>query len=377
MSAASPTSVTVLTPAGRSAVAVIEVRGPGAVSAVDACFRPAAGRSLEHGRLNAIRFGRWLSEAGEEVVVCRREDQVVEVHCHGGAAAIRAAVESLVTRGCVALPWAQSARTQERSVAQMAADLALRQAKTERTAVILLDQASGALEAGLRAAAGELAAGESATLDNMLRWAEFGPRVATGWRVVLAGAPNVGKSSLINAMLGFARSIVYDQPGTTRDVVTAQAAVEGWPVEFSDTAGIRASEDEIESAGAELAREAALGADLVLDVRDATRGPSDPGALGGLALKNRLVVWNKVDLIADQSKFAGIATSATQGAGIPELLQQIAHSIAPVIPSRGQAVPISNNLLVALRDAEHLRKQGALSDAKQRLMALLAPGLAE
>ena len=74
------------------------------------------------------------------------------------------------------------------------------------------------------------------------------------WKVVLAGAPNVGKSSLINALLGYDRAIVHDTPGTTCDVVTASAAFGGWAVELADTAGLRATIDPLETHGVCLVR---------------------------------------------------------------------------------------------------------------------------
>ena len=90
------------------------------------------------------------------------------------------------------------------------------------------------------------------------------------WRVVIAGPPNVGKSSLINAMAGYERAIVSPLPGTTRDVVTLTTAIDGWPVQLADTAGLRASDDELESAGVKLAGAALAAADLVILVCDAT-----------------------------------------------------------------------------------------------------------
>src|SRR5690606_16577637 len=79
--------------------------------------------------------------------------------------------------------------------------------------------------------------------------APLGLHLTRPWHVALAGAPNVGKSSLLNAVLGYGRAIVFDQPGTTRDVLDAVTAIDGWPVRLTDGAGLRESVDALEAAG--------------------------------------------------------------------------------------------------------------------------------
>ncbi len=141
------------TAAGRSAVAVVRVAGPRALRAVGECFLPAGRQPLAESPAGVIRFGRWLTPEGEEVVVCRRksghsggDSQVVEIHCHGGTAAVAAVMRSLVERGCHEEPWTRSIERSAPSRVTAEAQVALRQAITERTAAILLDQAEGALE---------------------------------------------------------------------------------------------------------------------------------------------------------------------------------------------------------------------------------------
>ncbi|MBC8876190.1 MAG: 50S ribosome-binding GTPase [Planctomycetes bacterium] len=154
------------------------------------------------------------------------------------------------------------------------ARIALAAARTERTAAILLAQYRGALEAELTAIVALLENEETDAAADRLRrlerYADFGKHLTTPWRVVLTGHANVGKSSLINAILGYERSIVFEQPGTTRDVVTATTAIDGWPVELADTAGLREGGDAVESAGVRLARERLAAADVVVAVFDRT-----------------------------------------------------------------------------------------------------------
>ena len=107
-------------------------------------------------------------------------------------------------------------------------------------------------------------------IDDLLAHAATGLHLVRPWQVVVAGRPNVGKSSLINAIAGYQRAIVHSLPGTTRDIVSVQTALDGWPVEISDTAGLRRGSDPIEQAGIELAIDKIAAADLVVLVFDAS-----------------------------------------------------------------------------------------------------------
>ena len=116
--------------------------------------------------------------------------------------------------------------------------------------------------------------------------------------MVLAGRTNVGKSSLLNALAGHGRAIVHHVPGTTRDAVTVATAIDGWPVELCDTAGLRPPDDAVERAGIELARERLAEADLVVLVADRSR----PWSAEDQALRDQwpgaVLVHNKCDLPA-------------------------------------------------------------------------------
>jgi tRNA modification GTPase len=213
----------------------------------------------------------------------------------------------------------------------------------------------------------------AAAIDQLLAHASLGLHLTRPWKVVLAGAPNAGKSSLVNALVGYERSIVYAQPGTTRDAVGVETAVAGWPVRLVDTAGLRESTDPVERAGVAIARRQIAQADLTILVYDA----ADPrsiaasvtaaGATGdgqaadadpSLRLSDALLVANKIDLVAkgQRDALAGLPTSALAGDGIAGLLRAIGRRLVPAPPDRGAAVPFTTEQVDALRCArEHLR----------------------
>jgi tRNA modification GTPase len=223
--------------------------------------------------------------------------------------------------------------------------MALAEAPTARTAGILLDQYHGALAAAIRTALAAATAGDwrsaASTLDAVLAYRAVGLHLTTPWRVVLAGRPNVGKSSLLNALIGFQRAIVCDVPGTTRDVVTATTAIDGWPLQLADTAGLRATRDAVESAGVERATSAIIDADLVLLVDDSIDGPEAAAPNAKAVLR----VLNKIDLLPplaqDNSKRWDNCTSAITGTGVGELVAAIVSTLVPSPPPAGAAVPFT------------------------------------
>ena len=176
-----------------------------------------------------------------------------------------------------------------------------------------------------------------------MRFAALGRHLTTPWRVVIAGAPNVGKSSLLNALAGYQRSIVAPTPGTTRDLVTLRLAIDGWPVEFVDTAGVRDTEERLEGQGVEQARAMAATADLCLWVLDASAPPVLPDQLGPQV---RLLV-NKVDLPPAWNRGevdGAVGVSATTGVGLANLCEQISRWLVPEPPLPGVAMPFTSKL---------------------------------
>lgn len=378
-------SVRVLTPPGRAAIAVVEVAGPEAASIVDRWFMAVNGKAASEQPVNAIRFGTWIAARdgqpdetvpGEELIVVRTAAERIEVHCHGGVAAVAAVRAALLTHGAVEIS--------ETSLLEDAR-VALSLATTERVAGVLLDQAGGALDATLLDIVQLINAGQTEAacqrVTALLQRERLGRRLTTPWRVVLAGPPNVGKSSLINALVGYDRVLVYDQPGTTRDVVTAATAVGGWPVTFADTAGVRDTTDPLEAAGVQLTRQTLGTADIVVVVREAAT--LDAAEL--TATRDRMLndapedavtvdVASKVDLLPTDVVMPDgiIATNAPAGVGIDTLLTAIEQAMAVSVPPVGTAVPFRPEHFDALRATLALLKSGAASEATASLQALLA-----
>ncbi len=363
--------VCVLTPQGRGAVAVVAIEGDSAVGAVDRYFQAANGRALAEQSMGRIVYGHWGGADGEDLVVSRREETRIEVHCHGGNSSSAAIVADLVAAGCVEIDSGEWVVVQHDCPITAAAHLALAKATTTRTARILLDQYHGALRREMQTIDLALERGETAEarsrLQSLLDRAALGRHLTKPWQVVIAGEPNVGKSSLINALVGYERAIVFDQPGTTRDVVSSTTAIDGWPVQLSDTAGLHEATDAIETAGIELARQRAAAADLVVWVLDATARAGDSwnqaqqqAQAVGVALNREQtqLVINKTDLAKPSSEqtLSSIGTCAVSGAGTDKLLNAISNRLVPTVPPPGEAVPFTEEQIELV--AEKFRETG-------------------
>lgn len=373
----------VLTPTGRGAVAVVAVAGSRATDAVAYYFRANNVRSLTEQRIASIVYGRWNSD-GEDLVVCRRAADLLEIHCHGGSQSVAAIAADLTAQGCEQIPWQDWLARQDDDALKVEAQIALAQAVSPRTALILLEQFHGALRLELEAIRDLLVKGDSTAeqrLAALLATAELGMHLTRPWQVVIAGRPNVGKSSLINALVGYRRAIVFDQPGTTRDVVTAATVIDGWPVVLSDTAGLHEAGDAIETAGIELAKQRLKDADLVVWVFDASETSAlsyqdliaqEVDSLGLQLPEKQLLVLNKIDRISDPNLPGDlIATSATTGAGIDSLLAAIATALVPEVPASGAAVLFNERQQQGVRMALELCRAGNATGAVGVLAELL------
>jgi tRNA modification GTPase len=373
--------VAIATPPGRGGIGVVRLSGPEALRIAQCLithrdaltprhatltrFRQAAGTrqvaEAPAGLHEAVGLNRSASCVIDQVVATffptpasYTGDDVVELSAHGSPVVLQAIVRAAVAAGArLAEPGEFTMRAFlngriDLTQAEAVADLI--DAATPLQARAAYDQLDGTLTraiAAIDATLFDLVARLEASVDfpdegyhfvepdavavaidslmartaALLTDARRGRLIREGLQVAIVGEPNVGKSSLFNALVGSARAIVTDVPGTTRDLVTEIVDVEGLRVTLVDTAGLRDTQDPIELAGVERSRQALAASDLVLTVVDRSRearvATPSPG----------LLVANKVDLPGLWDSGDAVAVSATTGAGIEELRRRIAAAL--------------------------------------------------
>jgi tRNA modification GTPase len=356
------TFIACLTPPGRAAIATLTVRGPHAWKIVRESFEPLSGQLPSEAESGRFRLGRL---AGAEVVLAVRED-AIELHCHGGAEIVAMLLEVFAERGIQVCSWQEMDRRTSNGPSRSLAQAALVQAPTVRTAAILLDQYHGAFSKALETI---ISSAEKVGFDELTERISLGRHLIHPWQVVIAGAPNVGKSSLVNTLAGFQRSIVASKPGTTRDVVTTLLAIDGWPVELADTAGWRNQADMLEAEGIARAQAAAKEADLCLWLVDG----SSPPVLPELKSPNLRLVINKVDLPAAWTweGVDALQVSAKTGAGLTELCQNLSRWLVPNPPEPGTAVPFTPSICQQIEEIREHFSQGRSVLALEELRGLL------
>lgn len=371
-----------LTAPGPGAVAVIELDGESAspdqaeralakfITTGVHPFRAATGR---------ICYGSWNSE---DLIVVRVSRQTWEIQCHGGTVALdricsdlnnagarnRSAIGDAASDELDAFRAADTRESLQRQLRSVI-DRHLAHARSRKTAGLILAQASNSLGDDLQILLNGACtdnAQKAAIRRRHAEWNDVAEHLTKPWRVVLAGAPNVGKSSLLNAIAGMERSIVSILPGTTRDAVEVDTLIDGWSFRFVDTAGIRqSSDDEIEQQGIRKSQQEAARCDVLCLVSDDESGiPEQTDQHGFPALpKHTVLVRNKADLRKDradpqqstrpvlaQENPSVISVSAHTGEGLTTLLQWIKNAVVPVEPTRETVLPLYGP---GLYDREH------------------------
>ncbi|MDX2237654.1 MAG: tRNA uridine-5-carboxymethylaminomethyl(34) synthesis GTPase MnmE [Hyphomonadaceae bacterium] len=372
------TIVALASGSGRAGVAVVRFSGPQAGAALTALtgqapppprraarrrFRdPASGEALDDGL--ALWFPAPASFTGEDVA---------ELHLHGGAAVIAATIAAALRVEGVRL--AEPGEFTRRAFANGKLDLTqaegladLVDAETEGQRRQALRQMQGALAArieGWRArlvrimalcaaeidfpdedvpdalalSARPLIADLAADLAAALADAHRGERVRDGYRIAILGAPNAGKSSLLNALAGRDAAIVSDIPGTTRDVVEARLILAGYPVWIADTAGLRDALDAIEAEGVRRALARAQEADLRIGVIDGADPEGSAVALNGLMHEGDLLVATKRDLGGAVSREI-LHVSTSTGEGVATLVDALESTVSKAL-TQEEAAPIT------------------------------------
>jgi tRNA modification GTPase len=315
-------------------------------------------------------------------------EDVVEISCHGAPVVLHHAVERAVHAGaCPAEPGEFTYRAflnGRIDLAQAEAVRDLIDATTLYQARVAAQQAGGAvsrrlaplkaelielialLEAGIDFAEDDVSIAPDVDLFRRLDPItagvatlagsfQFGRLVHAGFSLAILGRPNVGKSSLFNRLLEQERAIVTEIPGTTRDLVSETASIHGIPVKLIDTAGIRATQDRVESLGVQKSYEALADSDLILVVLDLSQplDPQDHDLLARTAaLGKRVLAANKCDLPRQATAPPGAwEVSATTGQGLAELRQAIYTAAVPHLGDAEQS-----GFITSLRHERLLRE---------------------
>ena len=407
------------TPYGSGGIAVIRVSGESAISIVDSLFHGR--KSLKEAAAYTVHYGEVRREArGEEVLdqvlvsVFRAPhsftgEDVVEIACHGSLYIQQTLLQWLVDAGC---QLAKAGEFTQRAFlngkmdlteAEAVADLIAAQTKAEKD--LALSQLRGGisnelamlrerlltitslieleldfadheeLEFADRSQLNELAQEIDTKIGRLVASFKTGNAIKQGVPVAIIGAPNVGKSTLLNALLGEERAIVSDIQGTTRDTIEDTLVLGGMLFRFIDTAGLRQTEDTIESMGIERSRQAAQKAAVIIHLQDATNPVDTLSELDDISEKKIIQVYNKVDLLGERREAKGeerIFLSAKSGD--VEVLKEQLITYATEQCDMRNAVTISNTrhyeALVRAQEAIKRVQEGLLMQISGEFLSM-------
>ena len=374
-----PRHVERLTPPGRGAIAVVRIEFHKARDArlIDQYFRAVSGLSADDFPINRILFGTWEDE---DVVVVRTADCVWEVQCHGGQAAVSRILSQLTPDEC-------ETSSEHSAATNLLSDTnaLLLQAKTAKTASHILTQQQGLVRDKIQSFT-ECSTPQALAeqIADFLSWQPLCEHLIKPWTIAVAGRPNVGKSSLLNRLIGFHRVIVFDQPGTTRDSIAAVTCIDGWPFQLIDTAGIRKStDDSVEAMGVEAARSTVRQADACVFVADASAGWTDADDELYHSLPTTAptaIIMNKIDLPEASPSGppkaetqAVLQSSATKDIGIETILDWVKETLIPHEPALTQPLPVTAHIAHACTNIRKAAERRAdINDLRAQLNFFLS-----
>lgn len=404
------TIAAISTPIGAAGIGIIRISGKNAVEIAKKLFRgkkpvdlaTVESHKLVYGYVLEPDTGNVVDEVLLSVMLAPHTftvEDVVEINCHGGVVAVRKALECVINAGArLAEPGEFTKRAflnGRMDLAQAESVMDLINAKTEKSLKVAVRQLAGGLSAkvkdirqALLKTMAHIEAGIDfpehdieelsreqintatrevlADIEQMVASAESGKILREGLRTVILGKPNVGKSSLLNALLREKRAIVTDIPGTTRDVIEEYVNIKGIPLNIIDTAGIRETEDLVEKIGVEKTKQVLDEADLVLFMLDAAGGVEEEDRLiaelvsgkTGFLLINKTDVRPDLDIGLVSNLVKGleqIKISLKTGEGLEELKNSIAVKVMAGQVDTGEGVMVTNirhrNALAAARDS--------------------------
>lgn len=404
----SDTIAAVATGAGVSAIGIVRVSGPLSVPLMDALFRPADGKAMSFHRDRQLVYGTLLDGEGRTLDLCLctlshaphsyTGEDTAELQCHGSPIVLRAALEALFALGARQAEAGEFTKraflngrmdlTQAEAVVDIIdaeTPLAARNAASQLGGAIsrhteeiyrslthicshyhaVLDYPDEDIPPFTLAEYAAVLNGAISALDSLLATFSRGQFLEKGVRTAILGCPNAGKSSLLNALLGFDRAIVTDIPGTTRDTLTERCMLGGVALRLTDTAGVRETADAVELLGVERAVAAAEDAQLVIAVFDLSR-PWDAGDDAVLALAEkapvRIAAANKSDCPPcwdaarlDAHFDAVCVVSAKEKAGLDALGAAVASAFPMPEANSGEILTNARQADAVRRALEYLR----------------------
>lgn len=340
----------VLTSASPGAVAVIRVQASSATAQrAFQNFQHNGGQLPHLSSTGRLLYGVWGTE---DLIVVRTSSTQWEILCHGGNAAQSRILHDLAESGVPAgTPEPPFSHQSDARIVHDCIEANLQQCRTRAAANWVIAQTDGRLLALRKQLNSADSANRQHAVQQVRQWRSFAAHLTEAFQVTLIGAPNAGKSSLINALTGRDRAIVSHTPGTTRDMIAAETVLDGWLVSIRDCAGIRGDATTLpEQLGIVQSLRAAESSDLICLVTDhpSATVPVQMAEIRHICRCPVLQVHNKCDLWLDREEMTSpdcsaeqpVSVSALTGFGLSRMKARMISLLTPQHPPRDAALPL-------------------------------------